>query len=591
MSTATTKDRPTAAPEVMPGRPPQLSGGTACVDLLEDSVTAQIRPDSVAERRSWIQIVAMIVPAAAISALFFSRWSTGWLLLLDSSPGPRSPAWSGPALPVGIALNLLTGALAAASQQLVGWALPAGAVIVSFVGGVRLARCWLGPSGRPMSGFAAAIGGCIAAANPFIASRVYAGQIGVLWGSATLWWLVSSVLRSVDRSDRRSWLLPGTWLAVTAACTVHLALIGMIPILLGGVLLHRRHDCRTALVRTAASLALGVGLTGIWLVPALFARGAELGRPGDRAAVLAFSSGGPLSTLWLRALGGAGFWRPLPVGSLTTFGVLIAVAWAATILAWRHGNGHSRDTRHLLLACSVAAVGAAYLGHGPLAGPWSWLCSAIWPAGLLREPGKVLMLAVMAPACGAAAFTQQLIDSRLTESRHRGFVLGSAAVALTLILSLVAWSGLLDQLTPSSYPKEWIAARSITEVDNCAISVLGDGAYTDPGFTTGRIVAHPAHSFFGPRSILSDDPRMEGLVPRTGRTAAARWSTSSNRRYLNNSGRMPTAADARRVKVGWVFVDRPIDHPRLARDLDGSGFHPVYRTSRAGLWRTPGGCT
>lgn len=541
-------------------------------------------------RRPTLDDVVVAAPAALIALVLALRWSGGWLLLLDWAPGPRWEPWTGPRLPVGAALRSVVGAVAAVDPALLGWLLPTGGVLVAYAGGVRLAAGWRGPDGAPPAPVALAVAGCVAAANPFVAARAFAGQIGVLWGYALAWWLVSSLVGSVERRGLRAAVVPGLWLAATAACTVHMALIGLIPVVAAGGLLHRRHDVRTAVSRTLTTVGVGAALTAAWLVPSIAAGSHGVGDPGGRAAAQAFASGGPLTTLWARAAGGAGFWRALPPGALVASGLVVAAAWVATVVAWRRGAGHSRDLRHLLLGCAVVAVAAAHVGRGPTADAWSWLVENFWPAGLLREPGKLTMLAVMAPACGAAAFVDGLLERSTAERPHRRPVAYAVLVAAVAATAAV-WLSISGLTSPSAYPTEWATARSLAGADDCPIAVAGDGAYTNPGFTGGRVVAHPARHYFGPRAIVSDDPGIDGIRPRRPDTAAQRWTQQVNDRWMWDQGRRPRSGDATAAGVGWVLVDRPVDRPHIVKELGRGGFEPALLVDRVGLWRAAGGCS
>jgi hypothetical protein len=377
---------------------------------------------------------------------------------------------------------------------------------------------------------------------------------------------------------------------VASAATVHLVVIGAVPVVIGAVVSGRRRGWSAAARRLAATTLVATAITAAWLVPDLATRGDLLGTAGGRDAVVTFASGGPLLTLWLRALGGAAFWRPLPPGSLTFVGVVIAVAWVLTTLVKRHGQGHARAARHLLAGCAAVAAVAVYLSHGPFTALWSRLAVGFWPAGLLREPGKLVMLALAAPIAGAAAASQRWADGVRRRRVRPGHVaalpvLGAVVAAFA---SLVFTTGML---TPSQFPREWALARAAVDVDRCRIAVLGDGAYVDPGFTGGRVVANPAREYFGPRAIVSDDSGVAGLDPRPPQAPAGRWAADVNARYIGAGGPAPKVSSASAVGIGWVFVDRPVDRTQLTAELDRAGFERVVRSDRAGLWRTPGGCS
>jgi len=236
-----------------------------------------------------------------------------------------------------------------------------------------------------------------------------------------------------------------------------------------------------------------------------------------------------------------------------------------------------------LAGLAAVAVLAVLVGQGPTAAAWARAVEELWPAGLLREPGKALMLALLLPACGAAVAANRLLDHRRN--------LGLAAIGVVAATSVAAWIAFTGPIGASAYPREWTEARAVADIDDCPFAVLGDGAYVNAGFTGDRIVAHPARWFFGPRAVVSNDAEMPGLRPRPPETAPQRWAGEVNDRYLHDDGPAPRAADAADAGVGWVFVDRPVDRPDLGLELAAGGFELAYRSDRADLWQVPGGCS
>lgn len=518
------------------------------------------------------------------------QWRSGWLLLLDWAPGPGQRPYTALSLPSGPAIQGIVRAAASLSARSVGWGVVTAGVLLTYAGGVRLARCWRGPDGARLSWWAATVGGCVAVTNPFVSARVYSGQISVIWGCAAIWWLTAAL---VDSSSRRSpWapILPALLCALAAAFSLHLLGIGIVVAVLSSILQSREIGRRAALGRAVTFVTISISVTAAWLVPALLVSGSFLGTSGGEAGVRLFSSGGPASTLWLRAAGGAGFWRPLPEGTLNSAGLVIAAAWIATlVIAWPFGRGWSRNFRHLLVGCALVAILTAYLGRGPTTAPWSWLVETV-SIGLFREPGKIGTLAILFPACGAAAAAQRLFAWRSTFRLPAARSLSVGLIVGSVVAMLSTWSNLAGSLTTSEYPPSWEAAREAVATDDCAIAVLGDGAYTDPGFTGGRIVADPAAGFFGYRAIVSLDPLLEGIESRPARTPAGRWSAVVNDRYLDGQALQADPSLAATSGVGWVFVSRPADRLDLAEALTAGGFTPVVESEWAGLWRTPGGC-
>jgi hypothetical protein len=167
-----------------------------------------------------------------------------------------------------------------------------------------------------------------------------------------------------------------------------------------------------------------------------------------------------------------------------------------------------------------------------------------------------------------------------------------AATLVTLAVAVLLATGFVGagRLEPSTFPLAWAAARRTVDQDSCRIAVLGDGAYTDPGFTGSRIVANPAGGYFGDRAVVSVDTGLAGLEQRAPRNRAEAWLAAVNDPYLRGHTLRPDVAGAARAGVGWIFVDRPIDRPEVGQALDANGFVPSGVNDRAGVWRVPGGC-
>jgi hypothetical protein len=515
------------------------------------------------------------------------RWHGGWLLLLDWAPGPRSAVWPVASVPTGPVVNTFSAAVILAAPRLAGWFLIVSALVVTHWGAVRLARTWRAPNGEPLTLAAATAAGIIASANPFVAARVYTGQVGVLWGYALLWWLLASLSARVEHRGWRAWLAPALWLAAAAACTLHMAVIASVPVLAGYLPRARRVGRSSAAAATALTIAAAGLVTSVWFVPFLSTRGHQLGEPGGRRALDVFARDGSTVDVLAHTLLGAGFWRSLPPGTLTWFNALAVTAWILALAGYRWGGGWSRDLRQLLGWCVAAACTGVLVHHGPFARPWVWAVQEFAPVGLLREPGKWAMLVVPFASCAAAAALDRAIRRRPRPAK----VFAPAMVLVLLAISGVGWVQLTNRVAPSTYPVEWYTARSVTDADTCAIAVLGVGAYTDPGFTGGRIVSQPAGGFFGRRAVASRDPRIPGLEPKPPRSSAEAWAASVNGPYLAGSG--VGVLDSRAAAgsgVGWVFVDRPVDHPMIGPALEQAGFTPAFESARAAVWKVPGGC-
>lgn len=528
-------------------------------------------------RARWVTLSPLAAAAVPLVVMWW-RWRDGWLILLDWAPGPRGGPQLG--LPVG-PVPAAVAEVASWFGNAVGW-LPILLALAVAAAGAVAASGVLRADGRPLGVGASTVAAMGAVANPLVATRAYAGQVGVLWAYALVLWLLWAILRGLERRDRSAWLLPGLLWAGAAAATVQALVIGAVPMLVGAWLRRRRLGVADAWRWLAAATATAAVLTAAWLVPALLV-GPRGGEPTGGTATEVFRTRGSGLVAWFGAITGSGFWRE-PAAALLGPSIVVGVVLLVGALgALGAGRGWTRDGRHLLAVSAAVAAVAAMAGHGPLARPWAWLVDHVAAVGVFREPGKWSLLAVAALVLATA-----LAVDRLERSRQ---LLGGVAAIGVSVLALLAASAVAGNLEPSQYPEGWESARRLID-DDCRIAVLGDGAYLDTGFTDGRVVANPAIGFFGDRAVVSGDTRVDGLSAARDDTPAQRWLDRVNGRYLaGGSGAAPTPDDAAAAGVGWVFVARPGDDPDAAEDLRDAGFEELQVRADGGLWHVPGGCS
>lgn len=512
-------------------------------------------------------VVAVVVPVSTLTW----GWRRGWILLLDWSPGPHAAAPVGPVTLAAAWVGSLFGSA-------VGWLPLVLALVVAGVG-AALATVEL-RADRAVGWSAVAVAASAAIANPFVVARLYAGHVGVLWAYALLFWLVRSVLRNAERPSPIAGVWIGLLWATCVAATVHAAAIAAIPVCAGVWLRRRRLGTRSAVVAGAVTLAVAFATSIAWSVPWFQANPAGDPRGGDAAAV--FLSRGSGAQAWVGAIFGGGFWRPLPSGLLGATTLMTMLLSALCILSIGAGRGWARDARLVLWWAAAIGAPVALLGHGVSAAAWSWLVEHVTLVAVHREPGKWSMLPVM-----AAVLLAGLAVDRL----HRRSLPAAVSVFVTSVaLSTWAMASVSEQLRPSRYPVAWSTAAATVD-DGCMVAVLGDGAYVDPGFTGGRVVANPAIGFFGERAIVSSDTGVSGLTAARKTSAAQQWVDAVNGRYLaGGDGMPPASAAAAGVGIGWVFIARPPDEPAAVTDLVTAGFGLRFTAVDGGLWQNPDGC-
>lgn len=544
-----------------------------------DDVTA---PPSVARTRDRLVVGgwAVVVTMAVIGPMA----GRGWVVLLDWVNGPRvglaDRIMSGRALPAGPVFYSVAAALQAAVGATAGWLLPALCLVVGGWG-----ASLLGPRSLP----ARLVATTAYIWNPFVHERLYGGQVAVLMGAALLPYVVVTARRLLVEDGplrwRDLWRCAAVW-AVASAVSIHF-------LVLGGMLVLSLAAARVLIVsaqmispemispemissqevraRTMSGLLavtmLTLTVTACWLIPIA----GDAPQAGDARTIDAFATraAGTVDLL-LSTAGQSGFWRdspgaPGPSSAWWWTPVMLLLAAVAVVGAWSLRRSSQRTW---VLSAGLAAGAGWLLGQG-VAGPLGPVVRALIDLpgmGIMREPGKFLVLVTLGWCAGLAAaadvcFRHLRAASRRSVAVAASVLIVASPVALTPGL---AW-GVGGRLRAARYPSAWTAMR--TQVDarpGGELLVLPWVGYVDPGFTGGRVVRHPAPAFFGDRAVVSDDVGIGGL------DASARTSAID--------GALRSPAPARRLAelgIDWV----------LAAEADASvtapdtGLTPVVRAS------------
>jgi len=354
--------------------------------------------------------------------------------------------------------------------------------------------------------------------NPFVYSRLMAGQWQVLLGYALLPFFVLALVRLLAHPSWRTALWPAVWALVVLAASVHF--VGMIIVLgvlftAAGIIKYwkQRRIMRQLLMQLIAGGFTILVVSCYWLLSALFGQG-EVGEIATRADATQFSAfathSGPLGSVG-EVLRLQGFWAEarelfvLPQDVLPFWGLIVLLLWILVVLGavrlWRTNR-----------PVAVIAIGSVVVGAIVAASPLMQQLAQIFPIlGGYREPHKFTVLVALGFSLLAAFGVLYLVDSR---SHKKAWAVACLALPL-FITPTMFWAG-AGQLRPVDYPQEWYGLNQQLK-DNVPagkeVLFLPWHMYAPYSFSNGRIIANPAEKFFEAPVIISDDPEFANIAP------------------------------------------------------------------------------
>jgi hypothetical protein len=240
-----------------------------------------------------------------------------------------------------------------------------------------------------------------------------------------------------------------------------------------------------------------------------------------------------------------------------------------------------RDALALGTAALVGLVFAAGVSLPALGKAFRWTYEHTPMLVPFREPQKLVALVVLAYAVFGAVGLDILAAGGRSLGR-RGLPVAAIVVVLGYGHS-VLW-GLSGDVSLTHYPRSWAeAARVMDDRGGGALLVLPRDPYNVWPFSDGRIVAHPARSFFD-RDVVSGEtasllqPSRDPFVAHVDRVLA--------RRHTHELGRLLAPIDVRFIAVSEheaVEHDRALlaDQRDLRRVFADDGF-VLYEN---GAWR------
>lgn len=460
-----------------------------------------------------------------------------------------------------------------------------GILVGAALGGHVLARRRVGET-------AAYLAGVFMMINPYMYTRLMAGQFLVMAGLALLPWVAWSWQRLLERPGRRSALRAGGVLVLLGLVSIHTVGMAAVLVLVQSLAFGWG---RWERLRAVWPWALGVAggwlvLNANWMVPLLVGTSPQAHQIAvmdvAQAEAFATQSGAGGALLTVATLGG--FWADhlgrYVLASST--GVWFWLGWVFLGGLVVAGFVQALRRRHRLeLALGISGIIGYVVALG-LATPVTAVVftSAITHLPLVggyREPQKWAAVLVVAQAVLAAGGLHWVAE-RLRGLRREA-VLGGALL-LPLIITPMMLVGAGGQLRAVDYPQSWYELSERLQGPGVVGStlMLPWHQYLRLGFV-GRVVANPAPAFFPGTIISSANPEQPGVPDGAdpGGVAAAVGDKVLAERFTSTE----LAGTMRGLGIGQVVVVKESDWQDYDWVAKQPGLKLVAETDAWQLWQ------
>ena len=437
-----------------------------------------------------------LILAALVCAPFFRG---GWLLLLDWVVGPHTPIL-GPTfygLNGGINGDLLLWIVTTSLVHLFGSSMTWMPIFVFFpLATVSMATLVKGNMVAKLSA------GLFFAMNPFVISRIYVGQIAVIYGYLLLPLLFNSCYHWMTEEQPKSRRV-ALFLTLMIAVDVHYAWIGGLVIAAGIIVgFTKSREFRFSVLRLPFILVI----LNIYLIIPVLGHQLSVDPKFNNTLLEAFKTRpDPHLGLLINTLGLYGFWRPMPETSKSLVSgwplLLLAILIVSGYGLWNLWKSDKKLASFFSVAFALGLVSA--LGsQGPTGWIFRWAYDTIPSFSMMREPEKfsAIVATVLSVALGYGM-------GKLWSSQNSKKL--SAAVLCTGFVMIIAYDpiafwGIHDQLATSELPSSWSLAAEATQRASGYTLVLPWDLYLAFPVTDHRVVGNPGPAFL-PGNIISGD--------------------------------------------------------------------------------------
>lgn len=435
------------------------------------------------------------VIAILVCAPFFKG---GWLLLLDWVIGPHSPILAPTfyGLSGGINADFLFGIVISTLVHIFGSVMTWLPIFFFFpLACFSISRV---VRGNLVAQLAA---GLFFSINPFVVDRIYAGQLGLLYGYLLLPVLFNAVAKWLNQEKPK--IIPlALILTLMISIDVHYAWIGGLIIAVGVGIGIRKPALRKSVPRL---ILLLIPLNIYLVIPVL---GHPLSvNPKDNGALLkAFQTiPDPHLGLYANVIGLYGFWRPIPESSKVLvsgwpfflLGIFILAAYGLHTL-WK-------KQKNLALLVGISFLVAYFLalgGQGPTGQVFQWAYQHLPGFSMMREPEK--FSGILATSL-SLLFGEGLAKLSTAQSSHKtALAIVSLGFLLVIGYNPVIFWGIHGQVETSQIPASWNTTARLTKGASGKTLVLPWHQYLSFPFTGKRIIANPGKAFF-PGDVITGD--------------------------------------------------------------------------------------
>ncbi len=515
--------------------------------------------------------------------IFLPLLRLGYIQSFDMAWGPRMPDTDN-SNNYWLFMEILRLLSAIIGSMLVQKLLLVGLFVLAGIGAHRLSQQTKLLRDLPMASYMA---GVLYMVNPFVYTRLVAGQWLVLTGYALLPWAITSIWQLIQKPSYRTVGVALAWTTAVGLTSIHT--VGFVALAAGGLLLAGGRGGLQLRLRYVMPTALAWLLLNLIWIRGFFGNGSNgLSTFGSSQLHAFMTSHSVLGSTPLTALSLQGFWadgqgRYVLPGSLgftfAVFGLLLGIIVVC-------GGARVVQQRDRLGICLIALGAIAWwLGMG-IGSDWSsgtttWLVAHVPFYRGYREPQKWLMLLVLAYSYLAAVGVGSLV-MRLQAVAWRPRALNGALLLPLLCTPMLLW-GAGGQLVSARYPKDWATAERTLDADHAdyQVLVLPWHQYLPISFAH-RVVGNPAGHYFSQQLIISDNPELKGVPPTQ---ATALYKLIDNQLLPQRNQRSDAATQLAPYRVRYVLLLKEADWQHYGWVQRQVGWRLVQDTPSLQLYR------
>jgi hypothetical protein len=412
-------------------------------------------------------------------------------------------------------------------------------------------------------------GAAVFALNPFVYSRMLAGQWSVLFGYALLPVLFATLLHLIRLPSFKTAGKFAGALFVIGLFSIHFLYIGLVISGVWVLAASVRRATPTLLVLRAFGVALLLFAlaSSFWLVPA-FLRANPIETRFDNEHFKAFAATGNAEIpVFLNVAALGGFWGE---GEAWRYyfvwpqeNTLFWITFCLLVLLILFGlqqTYRKREHRQLLILLVCSGVAAYLFALGAADTPMQAINLSIYEhiplAAGLRDGHKIVGVLGFVYALFAAIGCYEAV--RCVRIRYPSYtpIAAAAFFLVPIVFGMYQWGGFRGQLRPVWFPEEWFEAKAILDASppEAKILVLPWHGYFSLDFANQLVVANPAGRFFGADRVIASKNAEIGTVYDQETNTTYRTIDEAIRSYGDTVQNLEQTLQANNIR--YVFIVR-----------------------------------